>query len=315
MILITGGLGYLGGRLTKYFLDSGKQVRVASRRAVKEFEKLNGCEYVVIDILDNDSLEDACHGVKSIIHLAAMNAKESEDNPEKALEVNGLGTLKLIQSAIKKNVEFFLYFSTVHIYGSSLKGEVSELTIPRPLHSYSITHRVAEDYVLQANNSGLINGTVFRISNAIGPPLFKNVNCWNLVTNDLCKQAVVHNRMLVNSNKFIQRDYVSISVICKITHQFIVRKNIYKAEENIFNISSGVSMSLNDLTQLISDTVFELFNKSPVVKFLGNDSDINPELIISNSKLNAGKYLEYANVHHEIKELLLSCDRWFVCNK
>jgi len=88
-----------------------------------------------------------------------------------------------------------------------------------------------------------------------------------------------------------------------------------KAPENIFNISSGVSMSLNDLTQLISDTVFELFNKSPVVKFLGNDSDINPELIISNSKLNAGKYLEYANVHHEIKELLLSCDRWFVCNK
>jgi len=140
MILITGGLGYLGGRIAKYLLNSGERVRVASRRSATKFEleKLNDCEFVAINLLDRDSLEAACHGVKSIVHLGAMNAKDSEERPDEALMVNGLGSLKLIESAIKKNVKNFLYFSTVHIYGFPLKGVISESTVPRPLHPYSI---------------------------------------------------------------------------------------------------------------------------------------------------------------------------------
>jgi len=153
---------------------------------------------------------------------------------------------------------------------------------------------------------------VFRISNAVGSPLHKNTNCWNLVANDLCKQTVINNKMLIKSNKFIQRDYIPISMICDITHQFITGKCVSTSGENIFNISSGISMGLNDLTQLISDLAFELFNKKPAVEFLGNNSKVNIELSISRSKLNMNKCLADVDIYDEIKELLLNCKRWFV---
>jgi UDP-glucose 4-epimerase len=316
MILITGGFGYLGGRIAKYLLDSGEQVRVASRKIKSEAElkKLHGCEFVTIDLLDYDSLKDACHGVKSIIHLGAMNAEESAENPDEALIVNGLGTLKLIRSAVRENVKNFLYFSTVHIYGSPLKGTISETTLPRPLHSYSITHRIAEDYVIQANKNNLITGIVFRVSNAVGAPLFKNTNCWYLVVNNLCKQLIINNEMTLNSNSSIQRDYVPISMICRVVHQFIVGKCDTKDEGNVFNISSGVSMRLDELTQLISDLAFELFGNKPIVRFLDKSNKEMPDLSISNSKLKINKCPVNTDISSEIKTLLVSCDKWFGCN-
>ena len=59
-----------------------------------------------------------------------MNENDSAKYPDRALEVNAGGTLKLVQSAIRAKVERVLYFSTAHIYGAPLLGEINERVIP-----------------------------------------------------------------------------------------------------------------------------------------------------------------------------------------
>ena len=47
MILISGGLGYLGGRIAEYLLNSGFHVRIGSSRINPEIPlNLSSCEVV-----------------------------------------------------------------------------------------------------------------------------------------------------------------------------------------------------------------------------------------------------------------------------
>ena len=39
-ILLTGGLGYLGGRVTKYFSDNGYSIRITTRKSENDFPKM-----------------------------------------------------------------------------------------------------------------------------------------------------------------------------------------------------------------------------------------------------------------------------------
>lgn len=50
-VLVTGGLGYLGGRIAEHMLKTGNQVRLTTRRARAEVpSSLLDCEVVHMDL-------------------------------------------------------------------------------------------------------------------------------------------------------------------------------------------------------------------------------------------------------------------------
>ena len=302
MVLITGGSGYLGGRIATHLEQLGYQVRVG--KSVKS--NSNGFP---IDFTDDHSINSACDGISSIIHLAAMNAQSCNDNPEKALLINSLGTLKLLKAAKKNKISKFLYFSTAHIYGSPLIGEINEELLPRPLHPYSITHRVAEDYVMEEACQHGLSASVFRLTNAIGSPITPQANCWMLVANDLCRQAVINNSIKVHSNKFLQRDFIPISSICSVVSSSL-NSNVLDGE--IVNLSSGIAITLQSLAVLIADRSEVVLGFRPHINFLNNSIETDTErLIISNSKLSDLGFKIDNNLSDEIDQLLLNCTKWF----
>ena len=302
MVLITGGSGYLGGRIAVHLDRLGYQVRVG-----KSFE--SDSKGLPIDFTDDHSINSACDGVSSIVHLAAMNAQSCDHNPEQALLINGLGTLKLLKAAKKNRVSKFLYFSTAHIYGSPLRGEINEELLPRPLHPYSITHRVAEDYVMEKACQHGLSATVFRLTNAVGSPISPQVNCWMLVVNDFCRQVVINNSIKVHSNKFLQRDFIPISSICSVVGSSL-NSNILDGE--IVNLSSGIATTLQSLAALIADRSEAVLGFRPHINFLSNSTEVGTsELIISNSKLSDLGFKIDNNLSDEIDQLLLNCNKWF----
>ena len=311
MILITGGLGYLGVRVAKALVDLGLEVRLATSRYDPLIPvELSSCECVRIDFNDVDLLEKACDGVKVIIHLAALDALASEKDPETALVVNGLGTMKLVRIAESLSVKKFIYMSTVHVYGSPLQGIIDENCIPRPIHPYSITHRLAEDYIFEANARGQISGVVFRLSNAVGSPSSMIGEAWKLVVNDLCKQVIVSANMQLTSSRHTSRDFLPIS---SVTNAVINSLSNEKCHGEIFNLSSGVSLTLFELTKVISNRSKYLFNIEPEIYFAApelNESQ-NTNLLISNVKIkNIGVKIK-SDLSDEIDKILINCNSWF----
>jgi len=312
VILIIGGLGYLGGRITEKLLQQNYEVRLAtSNRLTKLPNDFSNCELVHFDLMNLDSLDVACENISTVIHLAGMNAKDCGENPEMALKINGLGTLNLIKSAIKQNVKRIIYFSTAHIYASPLAGEFTELSLPRPIHPYSITHRLAEDYVLEYSSKGLISGTVFRLSNAVGSPISQNANCWDLLVNDLAKQSIISKKLELHSAAHILRDFISIGDVCDVV-LFVLGLSSNETK-GIFNIGSGKATSLGDMASLIALRTEKLLGYMPVVNF-HKKSSVQTDSCSFNfnvDKIGSIGFRSGNSIADEIDRLLLNCKIWY----
>jgi UDP-glucose 4-epimerase len=152
-------------------------------------------------------------GVDVIVHLAAANELRSSQDPEAAMLETCGGTRRLLELAISRSVDRFLFMSTVHVYGSPLKGHYDETTPTRAAHPYSVTHKAAEDYVLAARDAGKIDAACIRLSNAIGAPAWTDVDRWTLVGNDLARQAVNTSKMLLRTPGQ-WRDFMSMQDVC-----------------------------------------------------------------------------------------------------
>ena len=313
MVLITGGFGYLGGRIAEYLRKSGFSVRIGtSRSKIESNESHSSYEIVKLNLLDNQSLEAACKNVSIVIHLAAMNSQSCVQEPEKASKININGTSKLINAAIKENVGQFIYFSTAHVYASPLDGSLTEDILPSPQHPYALTHYLAEEYVVNASKNKLINGVVLRLSNAIGAPSHKNVNCWMLVSNDLCRQVITKKIMTIKSNVFLERDFISISEVCKVVESTI---NNLSLKNGVFNLSSGVSLTLMDLANLISKRATKILKYTPGIELVSKECvpPINHKsLYISNNKLKKYGVQINKDISYEIDDLLINCKNWFL---
>jgi UDP-glucose 4-epimerase len=307
-VFITGGLGYLGGRLSKYLLGAGYRVIIGSSRKDSELPyELKDCSLVYTNFDDISALSNVCRKVDCIIHLAAVNARQSQDDPQLAIKVNGIGSYNLIQASVKSNVKYFIYFSTAHIYGLPLTGKIDESTLPKPAHPYAITHRLAEDFLLESIGSQNVKGCIVRLSNSIGPPLTKETNCWMLFVNNACKQAIVDRRIVINFNPYSKRDFVPISSICKITEYFL---SSYMTEDYpIFNVGSGVSHTLLQIAEIISDRCKELLGFSPEIIFDESNAIDNTSLEYKINKLTTVMgYTINSSLESSIDEVLEFCN-------
>ena len=69
-VLITGGLGYLGGRLASHLLHQGYKIFVGTRKGIESVkEPLSNAIPVQIDWSDQVSLESATSGMEAVIHV------------------------------------------------------------------------------------------------------------------------------------------------------------------------------------------------------------------------------------------------------
>ena len=191
-VLITGGLGYLGGRIALHLASHGRRVRLTTRRAETATPSwAAGMEVVGADFSTDNDFSALCRDVDAIVHLAAVGAAQCADDPDLAERVNVTGSKDLFDAAGSAGVRRFIYASTAHVYGAPLAGVLDEDTPPRPAHPYAETHLAAEEIVLAGSGP---EGVVLRFSNAIGAAADGEADCWMLAANDLCRQAAASRR-------------------------------------------------------------------------------------------------------------------------
>lgn len=277
-ILITGGFGYIGGRiaqhLSKIYGDENILLFVKNYNFKPDW--VGDKKIVTGDVLDISSLKAACKDVDVVIHLAALNEIDSGKNPIQALRVNGEGTLNLINAAIANKVKRIIYFSTFHVYGLNAFGDITENTVPLPVHPYAITHHVAEDFIRMADNRKEIQGLILRLSNGFGYPAHPRVNRWSLVVNNLCLQAVLTNKIILKSSGKQYRDFITLTDVSRCVEHFIsVDRSKLDNENCIYNLGGEFSISILDMAKLIEERCGKILDIVPEI-ILGKDT--NPKL-------------------------------------
>lgn len=314
-ILILGGFGFLGGRIAKYFLNQGHQVIQGTSRnlEMKKFS-LDGSEVVHTSWNDKEKLNEICKNIDLIIHASGMNASDCLKDPVEALNLNAVATTKILQSAIKMGVKKFLYISSIHVYKDKLQGSISELDHPTNLHPYATSQRAGEDSVLWAQKNKLIDGIVVRISNGFGVPINKHVNCWMLLANDLCRQAVEQEKLVLNSNGMQIRNFISISEICSALDHILckVPSSQLVTNKGPINIGGKSSLTLLDMAKLIQSRCKDIIGHTPDL-FLKekNSKEEIPYLDFNINKLENLGYSYKHTIIEELDNLLMFCKENF----
>jgi UDP-glucose 4-epimerase len=310
-ILITGGTGFVGGRLVKK-LAAGNDLYISSRKPMdEELRRLYGN---VIPV-DHKFLFEPGNfpAVDVVIHLAALNEWDSVKYPSEAIRVNMDETRIILENSIEKKVERFIYFSTAHIYGAPLQGIITEETLPVPMHPYGITHRAAEDYVVAATRQKKILGTVFRLSNAFGAPVSPHVNRWTLLANDLCRQAVEKGKLVLKSNGCAHRDFICLSDVEDVIDRMLIHPR--NPLHVIYNLGSGISMRVMDMADAIIRCAVTVLNKNITLELpTGCLVSEEPALFFSIDRLLKEGYRIQNDTQTELEKLLEFCKENFSPN-
>lgn len=295
-VLITGASGLVGGRLIQHLLESTDiQVRAASRRKCVWPQ---GVEAFVTDISDRDSLVDACRDADVVVNLASMRERLCQEDPQEALRVNAGGTEALTTAAVSAGVSRFVQLSTYKVYGNSPSGRITEETPCRPQSHYAITHNMAEQYVRWLHPAGV----VLRLANGFGAPAEPATECWDVIVNEMCRQAVTAGQITIRSSGQSWRNFVPMSAVVG-----ALVAGIMRLSPDTYQLGAAQSMQIIDMAQHVARVCHETVGFSPSIN-VGDPSNSSPDVPLDYriDKLTAAGVVLGTSFDDEIHRTLLA---------
>lgn len=156
-IVVSGGCGFVGHRLTIALLELGHRVRVVDAMWFGNY--LPDHENLEIIEADIRNLDESCfEGVDTVFHLANVaNDPCSDLNSKLNWEVNTLASMQLVEMAIKKKVKQFVFASSGSVYGVKEEPLVTEELSLVPISDYNKTKMISERVLLSYADRILIS--------------------------------------------------------------------------------------------------------------------------------------------------------------
>ena len=201
-IAITGGAGYIGCRLSEYFLKNGHTVDC--------IDWLKWGIEPILNIIDHPNFHlhrmDICtpavepilKEADAVVHLAGIiGFPACNADPSEAYRINVDGTKRVIDASANRP---FVYASTGSVYGA-LDSVCTELVEPNPISTYSVYKLVGEEYLDGTDAVILCPATAFGVSNRL-----RN----DLLINDFVRKACQGEHMTLFEGHF-KRTFISIN--------------------------------------------------------------------------------------------------------
>ncbi len=156
MILVTGGLGYIGSHTCVVLAEAGHELFIVdnlSNAKLEVLERVHGLapgrriEFERLDLRDRPALERllARRRIDAVVHFAGLKAVgESVENPLLYYENNVGGTLTLLQVMQAHGVRRMVFSSSATVYGDPERLPLSEAHPLRPTNPYGRTKLMIE---------------------------------------------------------------------------------------------------------------------------------------------------------------------------
>jgi NAD+-dependent farnesol dehydrogenase len=129
-VLLTGGTGYLGGRVAAALVAAGHDVRLLCRPG-RETAIPAGARAVRGDVRDAASVRAALDGCDALVHMAAMVKRWTRDRSEFD-RVNVDGSATVLGAAAAAGVARILFTSSIVALGPTAGGVADEERAPDP---------------------------------------------------------------------------------------------------------------------------------------------------------------------------------------
>jgi UDP-glucose 4-epimerase len=241
MILVTGGLGFIGSSLCPLLLQHKHKVRILDNNTTNAVTDIDGAELIEGDICSPFPDPGVWDGVDTIVHLAAIPGVAScAQDPVLARRVNVDGTYNLLRQATHHNVQHFLLASSVGAVLGEQEQPAKEDQVPHPRTAYGSSKNTAE-FIINHLACEQLSTCVLRFTNVYGG-------------NSQRKDSIVHRLMrhdvrepfTIYGDGSQARDFIYIEDVCAAIVGAIGRR-----ASGTFHIGSGKKTSVLELVEQV----------------------------------------------------------------
>ena len=252
-ILITGGLGFIGSHISNMLMEDN-HIIIVDNLSTGNINNLINPNHDNLEIIKKDICEidwnDILTDIDYIFHLAAMaSVPLSIDAPIKCNEVNLNATVKLLDSAVKNNVQKIVFSSSAAVYGQNKNMPLKETEPLMPTSPYAASKASCEIYLKSFYESYGLNYTVLRYFNVFGPKQDKNSDYAAVIPNFISAFLSGKSPKIYGDGNQT-RDFIYVEDVANAN--ILACKSKYNG---VVNIASGEKISIKQLFEVIKNNL------------------------------------------------------------
>ena len=261
LVVVTGGVGFIGYHVTRALAMRGDRVVVADdfsdapypraskrKNAADLMTQLPGVRIVEACVTDREAMAPLITGANVVVHLAGLaGVRPSFADPARYARVNVEGTAVVQDLALKAGVQRFLFASSSSVYGNTTPLPAREdAPAVDPQSPYAATKRAAELAALALSRKApSMPCTALRFFTVYGPRQRPEM----AIT--LFTRAAIEGRPIVMfGDGSMRRDFTHVDDIVR---GVLLAAEAAPAGLRAYNLGSGAPVTLGELVRAMGE--------------------------------------------------------------
>ncbi len=254
--LVTGGAGFIGSTLVDRLINLGHEVVcIDNEYADNELFYWNKkSKNFKLDITKYNQIKDLFKSVDYVFHMAAESRiGPAIQNPQKAFEINILGTSNILQCSRENNVKRLIYSSTSSGYGLNNLPNI-ETQLDDCLNPYSVSKIAAEKICKMYSDFYNLPTIIFRYFNVYGERA-PSKGQYAPVIGIFLRQKKEGQKLTVIGDGEQKRDFIYVGDVVEANIRAALEQIDKKFFGQIFNVGSGKNISIKNIAKMISQDI------------------------------------------------------------
>jgi UDP-glucose 4-epimerase len=267
--LVTGGAGFIGSHVTRHCLQLGHEVIAVDDLSGGFEDHVPGdATFIRGSVTDEQFVANlfATHKFDYVYHLAAYAAEGlSHFIRRYNYNTNLIGSINLINEAVKQKVKCFVFTSSIAVYGKGQLPMTEEMT-PIPEDPYGVSKYAVELDLRAAHEMFGLNYVIFRPHNVYG----ENQNIGDKYRNVI---GIFMNQIMQGKQLTIFGDGTqtrAFSYIDDVAIPIAKSVNNSAAQNQVFNIGADKPYTVNELATVVCKE----FGVEPDIKYLNARNEV-----------------------------------------
>ena len=249
--IVTGGAGFIGSHLVDLLIANNHQVIVLDNFSTGRSANLDHVkdkiQLIECDLSINGDWVRYFKDVDWVFHLAALaDIVPSIQKPEAYFNANVNGTFNVIQACKIAEVKKIIYAASSSCFGIPDKYPTSETSAIKPQYPYALTKRIGEELVMHWAQVYQLPAVSCRFFNVYGTRS-RTSGTYGAVFGVFLAQKLANKPMTIVGDGNQTRDFTYVT---DVANALLEAAKSNKTEQ-IYNIGSGNTISINKLVQLL----------------------------------------------------------------
>jgi len=318
LILVTGGAGYVGSHTVLALLDKGMDVVVLDNLSTGHRDLVGNATLVVGDLTDKPFVESVFEKfpIKGVFHFAAKSiVPESMKNPDIYYRNNIIGTINLLSTMKKYDVNKLVFSSTAAVYGEPDQVPITEDSPKKPQNVYGHTKLFIEEMLKEYFQAYTLKSVSLRYFNAAGadpegragedhnPETHLLPIAFNVALGKKREFTIFGNDYPTTDGTCI-RDFIHVSDLAEAHLLAFEKLESGELSCHSFNLGSEKGYSVNQIVQTVKDITGRDF---PVT--YGKRRAGDPAILIASSQ-QAHEKLQWRPKYSNLESIVSTAWMW-----